>query len=543
MECFMPANYSSKRIADAERFSRWAAAPDTAFSALGITRDQLCRIQSKMSGHVIFKGDPGYEEARRIFNPIFNEHPGVILYCQTEQDVAFALELGALVPDGLTLRSGGHSTNGYSTGNGVLIDLTGLDHIHIDPVGKQAVVGTGVTFGKFYSALETYGLTVPGGECPDVRIGGYAQGGGYGFTSVTYGMNCDNAVAFRVMLADRSIVTADATTNPDLYWALRGGTGGNFGVVLSVTYRLFDIGPVTGFALLWKLTSPAGIDQAAAALMALQKGYMRNSKAGPQMNLQVSLCFQNWFEPSKKPPPNATLEPCFMVRGMWLGDPGKLDALLQPLEAMPGCIRQWVKQASFREMNEELLNFPQGMPVLDQMPFEDKSCRYIARDLTRSEWASLLTLFADAPHNMAYGYGEFYGGAINAVAPLETAFVHRDVAMNMVMDVFWLLDADRPKCEAFLSSWTAALEPLSNGMIYQNYPNPSDGDYADRFWGRAYPGLQMVKAKYDPENLFAFPQQVYATPFEAGALDPAMPAPVVAALQREVEVLRPAPGG
>ena len=537
----MPANYSSKRVRDAQAFARWDALPEASFATMRVTRDQIKRLQARLVGTVVMKGDASYEADRHIFNPIFNRYPDFIVYCKTESDVAVAVGLAILSQSDFCLRSGGHSTAGYSTCDGILIDVSGLDDVSIDTEAMIASVGCGCTFGKLYAALDTYGLNVPAGECPDVRVGGFVQGGGYGFTSVTHGMNCDNVVSFRVLLASGDIVQADATTNADLFWALRGGTGGNFGVVLNVRYTLRPIGQVMGFALCWAMTSPVGIEQATKAMMVLQQSYMLNSICGPEMNLQVSLCFQNYIDPTQPPPPPDTpLQPYFMVRGMWLGDPTKLDSLLQPLRSLPGCIFQWIKTDSFENMNGELLNYPQGMPVLDQMPFEDKSSFYIARDLAASDWQALFALFTTAPNNRAYGYGEFYGGAINQVPRLATAFVHRSAALNLVMDTYWLLDSERETCETFLRNWNTLAAPLSNGESYQNYPSPSDPDFASRFWAEAYPALQVIKTKYDPANVFRFPQQVEPMIVPVELLDPLMPPEVVAALGEGIKVLAPA---
>ena len=188
-------------------------------------------------------------------------------------DVALALKLGKIVPFGFCLRSGGHSTAGYSTTNGVLIDVSRLDQISYPATGDYVTVGTGVQFGKLYQDLGPRSLNVPGGECPDVCIGGFTQGGGYGFTSGMYGMNCDNVIAFRVMLADGSIVRADAQTNSDLYWAMRGGTGGNFGILLTVDLKVRTIGDMVGFAYAWPLDTAADIANATAAMAYLQTDF------------------------------------------------------------------------------------------------------------------------------------------------------------------------------------------------------------------------------------------------------------------------------
>ena len=540
----MPANHSNKRLRDTARFEHWDCLPDSHFDGIGLPRQQARAVQAQLHGHLVFKGDPTYDADRQIFNPLFDAYPGVIAFCQTEADVALALQLGQVLPGGFRLRSGGHSTAGYSTSNGVVIDVSALNQVTVDPVQLIATVGPGCNFGKLYQELEAYGLHVPAGECPDVCVGGFVQGGGYGFTSVSFGLNCDNVIAFRVMLADGTIVRADASTNPDLFWALRGGTGGNFGIVLTVAYQLRPLAAVTGWALTWPLTSPTAIAQAANAMMLLQSSYMLNSICGPNMNMQVSLCFQNWIDPSQPaPPPGTPLQPYFMVRGMWLGNLSALAPLLQPLQALPGCITQWIAQGTFSSLNEKLLNYPQGMPLLDQMPFEDKSSFYLEQPLTLAQWSALLTLFAGAPNNMAYGYGEFYGGAINAVPTYDTAFVHRSAAMNLVMDVYWLLNKDRAACEAFLAAWNQMLDPLSNGESYQNYPNAADLNYVQHYWGPAYPILQLIKAKYDPDNAFAFPQQVWAPPGLGAPSDPGVPKAVAAALSHPVTPLVARAGG
>lgn len=540
----MPANYSSKRIADAERIRRWGATPDSHFASIGLSREAIGRLQAALTGHVVIKGDPGYDTDRQIFNPIFNRYPVAIVYCQTEADAALALAFAKGTEAGFCLRSGGHSTAGYSTCDGIVIDVSALDAVVVDPAAGTVTVGCGCNFGKLYQTLESYGLHVPGGECPDVCIGGFVQGGGYGFTSVTFGLNCDNALSFRVLLASGAIVEASAAANADLFWALRGGTGGNFGVVLSVTYRVRKLGAVTGWALAWPLAAETDIDAATAVMMLLQDEYMRRSICGPEMNMQVSLCYQNHLDPNQPPPPPGTpLAPYLMVRGMWLGDPQRLPALLAGLKAMPGCIDQWTATSSFRDMNEKLLNYPQGMPPLDQMPFEDKSSRYIDRDLTAAQWQTLLKLFAGAPNNKAYGYAEFYGGAINAVGRYDTAFIHRNVALNMVMDVFWLLNADRPACEQFLTAWNDALEPLSNGSAYQNYPSAADPLYVERFWADAYPLLQRIKAKYDPGNVFSFPQEIRGSTDAVVTAEARLPTAVMAALPQPVVPLATIAGG
>lgn len=529
----MPVSYSHKKHRDARLHAAWDALPDSHFDGLGVPRAAAKATLAAMQGRLVLPGDDSYDQDRLLFNPLFNDYPVAIAFCATEADVTVVLAFARGLDLGFTVRSGGHCTAGFSSGSGVLLDVSALTSLVIDPLGLVATVGCGVKFGAFFQTLDAYGLHVPGGECPDVCVGGYVQGGGYGFTSVSFGMNCDNVLALRVMLADGAIVTASNAHNADLFWAMRGGTGGNFGVLLAVLYRLRPLGSVWGWAIAWPLDSLSGIAEASQALMLLQANYMRASICGADMTIQVSLCWQNWIDPTApQPPPNTPLRPYLMARGLYLGDPAQGQALIRPLAALPGAILQWMQSASFLKMNDMLLNYPQGMPPIDVMPFEDKFSRYVSRDLTSAEWTQMLGYFAAAPANSAYGYLEFYGGAINSADPWLNAFSHRSCAFNLVMDVFWYENVDRKAREDFLLGWNKMVSAYWDGEIYQNYCNIVVPDYAANYWGPAYSLLQAIKAKYDPETAFAFRQQVEPPP--PGQV-PTGPASLLAALARPID--------
>jgi hypothetical protein len=166
------------------------------------------------------------------------------------------------------------------------------------------------------------------------------------------------------------------------------------------------------------------------------------------------------------------------------------------------------------------------MPLLTTMPFEDKSSHYVERPLRADEWTSILSYFTDKGIvNGCYGYLEFYGGAINGYPLDQSAFVHRGVAFNAVMDVFWYENADRAAAEQFLNGWNHLLEKVWNGHIYQNYASLVAPDYAHNYWGSALAGLYAVKCKYDPDNAFTFEQAVRAPLKGGGGLGPVIPLP------------------
>lgn len=505
----MPISYNLKKKRDAEKLRAWDQIEDDHFVRLGFGREALKNLQVQIQGKIVFPGDPDYDKDRMIANPIFDYYPAVIVYCQVEADVAACLYAARSESLPFEIRSGGHCTAGFSSGPGILIDVSNLNGICIDPSTKTATVGTGVTFGDFNKQLAMYGLHVPGGECPDVCIGGYVQGGGYGFTSCTYGMSCDNIISMTVMLADGSVVRCDASQNYDLWWAMRGGTGGNFGVLLSITYRLVALGACYGFALIWPLSSDQDVANAAEAMMVVQQDYTTGSQWSPYLTLQVSLSSQSIVHPGS---PEGELLPYLLIRGLWAGDPAEGPNVIAALQNAPGCITQWTKTAPYIVLNTILLDYPQEMPpIFGSAPlYEYKASRYVSTMLQPSDWTKIFDYFKLAKPNAAYGYLEFYGGQIDAWKPGDNAFVHRNVLYNSVMDVFFSAPTGQEEAEAkaFLDGWKALMAPYWNGQIYQNYCELGQQNYEQAYWGAATTGLSMVKGKYDPSNFFTFAQQV-----------------------------------
>ncbi len=506
----MPHNYNSKRLRDAALFANWDKRDEGAFLRYGVTRDAVKTAQSALQGTIVLPGDPQYNADRVLFNPVFDPYPSMIIYCATESDVSTALWIANFArfqgSAPFTVRSGGHCTAGFSASYGVLIDMSELDSISVNTSASTATVQAGVTFGVFRSTLQTYGLHVPGGECDDVCIGGYVQGGGYGFTSVTYGMNCDNVLSMKVMLSDGSIVMASADTNYDLYWAMRGGTGGTMGVLLEVTYQLVTLSNVFGWAIGWPMTTDTDIQNATAAMLFLQQNYM-GAATNPLQNIQVTMCWQPSLQPNL---PSNPMSPYLLVRGCWTGDSTSGNNAIQPLLALTGAVLQWTDTDTFEVMNGKLLNYPYGLPdiTIPPMPNEDKASRYVSRNMTSEEWSGMLSYFVKSPNLYSYFYMEFYGGQINALATDYNAFVHRTALYNAVLDVFWYTSDQRNAVESFLDGWVAYMEPIYNGEVYQNYPRMNDVNYNSMYWGSNQAGLYSVKCKYDSYGAFTFPQVV-----------------------------------
>lgn len=509
----MALTYSTRKKRSAAFADMCMSLDADTFGEGGKYRDQIVALQKDFQGDIIFPNNPDYDQDRLLSNPVFQFYPMAIFYCETEGDVKLVLDFVRDEGIEFSVRSGGHCTAGFSGSNGVMIDVKRLDGIWVDPVAKTACCGTGVEFGHLQQTLDLYNLNVPGGECADVCVGGYVQGGGFGFTAAAYGMSCDNVIEAHVMLADGTVCIANESQNQDLLWAICGGTGGNFGVLLAVKFQLHDLPACYGFGIDWALDTAEEVAEAANALRYLQANYMLNSVAGPNLTLQIHIGFQ-YVDAAQ-----TQMKPFLMLRGLWAGDPAQGPSVIAPIKALPGVLLDqfWEDVDSFYVLNEKLLNYPQGMPPMPPGPdpLEDKSSHYVSREVTLAEWTQMIDYMKTSLPNKSFCYMEVYGGAIAQKDRQFNAFVHRDAAFNLILDVFWTDESERTWCEAFLAQWNEMVKPYWNGEVYQNYPSREDPDYAQHFWAEAYPRLQAIKAKYDPNNVFTFAQQVVGDPAAA----------------------------
>src|SRR6516165_6230540 len=208
-------------------------------------------LREGFSGQVLEPGQPGYDDSRRLFNPMIDRRPAVVARCATTPDVVAAVSTARDSGLIVAVRCGGHSFSGLSTcDDGMQIDLRGLKSITVDPQARTARAGGGVLWGEFDAATQQYGLHTPGGRMTTTGVGGFTTGGGYGWTSSKYGLTCDNLISAEVVLADGGVVRASEDENTELFWGLRGG-GGNFGIVTEFEFRLHELGPIVlaGLAL------------------------------------------------------------------------------------------------------------------------------------------------------------------------------------------------------------------------------------------------------------------------------------------------------
>ena len=474
--------------------TEWPTLDDTVFETLGVTRDELTSLEHQLLGQIILPGMDGYDAMEVGADGLspYRAHPNIVVRCVTFNDVRLCLEWARKHNWWLTCRSGGHSTAGFSVNNGLVIDVSGISYAVVDPVAKQANVGAGTRFHQLNSVLNTYRLHVPGGTCTDVGVAGYMQGGGFGLTSREFGMNCDNVVSVTVMLADGRIVIANAEKNADLFWAIRGGTGGNFGVLLEITYQLYDLYELYGFVLEWP------ISDAPAALVQLQSGFMADSDTN-RLGYMLVMARLNG-------------QPTLVMVGLYDGDRSEAMDVMAPLLNTGKPTLTVDQMGTYADLNESL---PASLvAAIPPHIHEWKASGYIAETLAPGDWEQITTYFTTAPNAVNMVVIEPYGGAINAYPADGNAFIHRDASMNFYVDSLWLEHGDLThdaEARDWLAGFMEIVRPHMTGHVYQNYPRRSFPDFRWAYWGDAFDSLLFVKRKYDPDNMFRFEQSI--TPY------------------------------
>ncbi len=474
------------------------------------TETDWSELSSSLRGTLIRPASPYYSTARQLFNRRFDGvHPAAIAYCTTPADVqaciAFARRFG--LP--LAPRAGGHSYAGYSTTTGLVVDVSRMNAVTVDVGTRTAIVGAGTRLIDVYATLAPYGLVLPAGTCATLGIAGLTLGGGVGVVGRKLGLACDNLLAAQVVVADGRVLTCDIDHDPDLFWALRGGGGGNFGVVTSFTFRVHPVASLSLFTLNW----PWGV--AVNVLDAWQSW-------APQAPDELwSSC---WLQATS----DKSSDPVVQVNGVYIGDVTSLDLLLKPLtnRINAASTRHYVSEAGLLETmlyeaNCEGLTVGQcHLPSQDpngqlaRSTFRSKS-DYFTRALPRQGIEALVNAITACQTSPTLGEGgigiDAFGGAINRVAADATAFVHRDALFSIQYAATWNANAPASIAEEnhrwLLRMWQA-MRSYASGAAYQNYIDSDLADWQQAYYGANLPRLQRIKAAYDVSDFFHFGQSI-----------------------------------
>jgi len=478
-----------------------ASGPPTSADWAALARD--------LSGPLIRPGQSGYATAKELFDPRFDSlNPAGIAYCRNPHDVTTCLAFVRKYSVPVAARCGGHSYAGYSSTSGLIVDVTRMAGVSVS--GATATVGAGTRLIDLYNGLAAHGRGVPGGSCPTVGISGVTLGGGIGVVARAYGLTCDNVQSLQIVTADGQVRTASASSNPDLYWACRGGGGGNFGVVTSFTFTTYPVGQIILFFLSWPWSR-------AARVIA---GWQSWAPYAPD---------QLWSNMHLSAAPGGSV-PTIQVGGTYLGSVSDAYAQLEKLYAAVGSnpsspfleSTSWL-HAMLVEAGCASLTVPEcHLPTQTSAGQLSRASEYAKSDffttpLSSSGIATLLAgvqnfqKVAGAPGASGGIAFDALGGAVNRVAPGATAFVHRNALFDAQYTTTWPVgsaSAAVARQRAWQQSFWQSMRPYASGQAYQNYIDPTLANWRQAYYGANYTRLTQVKAAYDPNNLFTFAQAI-----------------------------------
>ncbi|MEV6235410.1 FAD-binding oxidoreductase [Lentzea sp. NPDC051838] len=440
-------------------------------------------LAARVAGRVFLPGDDGFTARSKPFNERYaSTVPAAVVSAVGVEDVATAITWARENSVPLVARGGGHSYAGTSVNTGLVLDLQGLDSVHVDPDTALVTVGGGTRMKALYEALRPHDVTFPLGNSDEVAIGGLTLGGGVAAVSRAFGLTCDSLVSTDVVLADGSSVTCSATENADLFWACRGGGGGNFGVNTSFTFQARPVVASATCLMLWEWSDAIDVVLVAQEIQ---------RTAPDALSLRIGL----------------TSNGMVSLIGWHLGSADELRVLLAPL-LVSNPMRCDIADRTYWEAVEYVHHETAGGAFAGRtrttsVPLPEEGVRTLVTAV--SKWPGSSN--PDGGGAALFGWG----GAINALDATESAFPHREALFLVSLDTSWT-SSDGPQVVRDNLEWLTALhEDIGEHTDDASYLNFTDPDLAD--WRQAYHGpnlarLGEVKKRYDPDRFFTFSQAV-----------------------------------
>ena len=446
----------------------------------------ILAFAASLGGALLRPGDPGYDDARRLFNGMIDRRPALIARCATAGDVMKSVRFAREHALPVSVRGGGHNVAGNALCDGGLtIDLSPMKGMQVDPRARTVRAQAGLTWRELDRECQGFGLATTGGQISSTGIAGLTLGGGIGWLGRSYGLTCDNLLSADVVLADGSFVTASAAEHADLFWGLRGG-GGNFGVVTVFEYRLHPIGTMLGGMLLYPF------DRASEVL----RFYREVTQAAPDALAVYAVLLT---APDGSGPAVALL----------VGYNGPLaqgEALLRPL----------------REFGPPRADLTGPMPYEQLQTLLDEGFPFGLRNYWKSSFLaslpdatidSIVERFAAVPSPLSAVVIEPLGGAYCRGSREETAFDHRDYDYNLLVLARWEDAADDERQMRWTRDLWQAVQPAAAAGVYINYLEAGqEGSARIRAaYGASYDRLVALKNHYDPTNFFRGNQNIQPT--------------------------------
>jgi FAD/FMN-containing dehydrogenase len=449
----------------------------------------IAEFRNSLRGELIEPGDASYEAARKVYNRMIDRRPRLIARCADVADVMSAVNFGREQKLLVAIRGGGHNAGGLGVcDDGLVIDLSPMNHVRVDPKKKTARVGGGALWRDVDHATHVFGLAVPSGIVSTTGVGGLTLGGGIGYLTRRYGLTVDNLLAVEMVLADGRFVNASAKENADLFWAVRGG-GGNFGVVTSFLFKAQPLQTVYGGPMLWPMED-------AAEMMRWYRSFI--AKAPDDVN-----GFLVFFTVPPVPPFPQHLHNKMMCGIVWCytGTIKKAEKLFKPIRKFKTPALDMVGPIPFpalQSMFDDL--YPAGLQWYWKADF--------VRTLPDEAIALHLKHAAKAPTMLSGMHLYPIDGAASRVKAEATPWAFRDAKWAAVMVGVDPVPANKEKICAWAKEYWSALHPYSAGGAYVNFMMEEGEDRIRATYGKNYKRLAKIKKRYDPTNFFRVNQNI-----------------------------------
>jgi FAD/FMN-containing dehydrogenase len=449
------------------------------------TTVSISQLRNGFRGAVIAPEDAEYDRARTVFYGGIDRYPAVIIRPVDAKEVARVVSLARETGMELAVRSGGHSTAGHSVSEGgIVLDLSAMKGLQIDPTSRTAWAEAGLTAGEVTTATAAHGLAIGFGDTGSVGIGGITLGGGVGFLVRKHGLTIDNLLAAEIVTADGQILDVDEKNHPDLFWAIRGG-GGNFGVVTRFKFRLHEVPSIVGGMLILPAT-PETI-----------AGFIAEAEAAPQ---ELSSIANVMFAPPMPfLPQEAHGKLIIFAIMVYAGETEAGQRALAPFRALATPLADMLKPMSYPEIYQPDAEDYHPVAAARTM-FLDSIDRSVAETIINHLQASTAM--------MSVAQLRVLGGAMARVPADATAFAHRKSRIMVNVAALYEKPEDKAKHEAWVTDFAAALQQSDRGLYVNFLSDEGEARVRAAYPGSTWDRLASIKARYDPDNLFRLNQNI-----------------------------------
>ncbi len=437
-------------------------------------------LQKLIKGKVLTEGDDDYEIARKVWNGMIDKRPAIIIQCLNNDDIIQALKIAQKNSLSVSVRGGGHNVTGNAVcEGGIMIDLSLMRSVKVDPEMRVADVQTGATWGDFDKATQEHGLTSTGGLVSTTGVAGLTLGGGVGWLVRKHGLCCDNLIGAEIITAEGNLLKLSTKENPELFWGIRGG-GGNFGIITSMRFQLHPVEQIVGGMILHPQSK-------AKELIEFYREFMKT--APNELTLYTCLLTS----------PDGF--PVVALVGCYSGDPGKAEAVLKPL----------------RDFGTPLADLMQSMPYIAlqtmlDAPFPHGNRYYWKSGFLKNLSFEAIDTIIENAATVASPYTaiilEYYGGVSSHEPEGGTAYPHRQAEFDLVIISNWINREEDEKNINWTRNFFEAMKDYSSHRVYVNTLGVEGEERVKEAYGESFQRLVALKNKYDPGNLFRLNQNI-----------------------------------